>query len=291
MNHAPAPVDSTSLRESRLDPKQIIKWTVYSLLLLNWGLYIIEDWNNAGHTLRAGGSLVDWASAFATSLDLAAWFGLLFLWELETYALSDTADTPLVRWVFLFIRGVCYVFLAHTVVARAITVDDLRHMQPDTNISNLCQLADQGMSYAYNVHYTLIDKENCASLAKGERFYRIESTAVTDEEGYQVERISTWIDLQDAVTWLLIMATIEIAIWLQERNITGGPAMLVSRLGKAFYLVLFAHAAYWAFMGHWLYTWDQLLWIGGFFAIESNVKDWRKDINRLLGRSQSTAPP
>jgi hypothetical protein len=29
-------------------------------------------------------------------------------------------------------------------------------------------------------------------------------------------------------------------------------------------------------MGHWLYTWDQLLWICGFWAIEFNLKEWRE---------------
>jgi len=289
MNQASASAGSASPGKSGIDPKQVIKWTVYSLLLINWGVYIREDWVNAEHTLRLGGSVLEWASAFTTSLDLAAWFGLLFLWELETYALSDTADTPLIRWVFLIIRGICYVFLAHTVVARAITVEDLRHIQADPGISNLCQLADQEISYAYNVEYTLIDSQNCSSLATGDKFYQIESTAVTDESGYNVERLSTWIDLQDAITWLLVMATIEIAIWLQERNITGGPAMLVSRAGKAFYALLFAHAVYWIYMGHELYAWDQVLWIGGFFAIELNVKDWRKDINKLLGMAPKKA--
>ena len=33
-----------------------------------------------------------------------------------------------------------------------------------------------------------------------------------------------------------------------------------------------------AWRGHWLYSWDQVLWIAGFFAIELNVKDWRESI-------------
>ena len=56
----------------------------------------------------------------------------------------------------------------------------------------------------------------------------------------------------------------------------GGSLLLVSQAGKAFYAVLFLDAAYWAWMGHWLYTWDQLLWILGFWAIEFNLKEWRE---------------
>jgi hypothetical protein len=266
----------------RINPRQVVKWTVYILLLLNWSLYIAEDWQTAQHTLRDGGTVLQWASTFGTSLDLAAWFGLLFLWEVETYMLSDEADTPFVRSTFLAIRAVCYILLAHTVFSRAVTVYDLSQLEALPGITSLCQLEDNEFSFANNVHYTLIDQRNCASLSTGQRFYAIESTAVTDESGFAVERRSTFVDLGDAITWLLIMLTIEIAIWQQERNITGGPAMLISHAGKILYSVLFANAAYWAYLGHWLYSWDQLLWIGGFFAIEMNLSDWRKDIQRHI---------
>lgn len=255
---------------------QVVKWTVYSLLLLNWALYIREDWLNAQHTLRHGGSLLDWTSAFGTSLDEAAWFGLLFLWELETYALSEHAWTRFVRGLFLAVRGVCYVVLAHTVFAWGTTWNELRHAEPSTEVAGLCELGDRGISFTRNLDYTLIDQVNCAGLAVGPDLFFVDNSAVTDRAGLEIERRSAWFDLQDAVTWLLVMFTIELGIWLQERNISGGPLVVVNRIGKAFYAVLFLDAAYWAWMGHWLYTWDQLLWIGGFWAIEFNLKQWRE---------------
>jgi hypothetical protein len=271
------------------NPRQVVKWTVYTLLLLNWGLYIAEDWQTAQHTLSGSSSFLGWTSTFGTSLDLAAWFGLLFLWEMETYILSDDAHTRFISWTFLAVRLICYVFLAHTVLSRAETVYKLSQLEPSPGVTSLCQLADQELSYAYNVRYTLIDRSNCSTLSTGTSFYAIEDTAVADKTGFALERRSTYIDLQDAVTWLLIMLTIEIAIWLQDRNVTGGPVMFVSRLGKVFYGVLFAHAAYWAWLGHWLYAWDQLLWIGGFFAIEVNVSEWRKHIEKHYGKLKSKA--
>lgn len=243
---------------------------------MNWALYIREDWLNAQHTLRHGGSLLDWASAFGTSLDLAAWFGLLFLWELETYALSEQAWTRVVRALFLAVRGVCYVFLAHTVFAWSTAWIELRNAEPAEEVASLCELSDQGISFTRNLDYTLINEVNCAGLAAGPDLIFIDNSAVTDRAGLEIERRSAWFDLQDAVTWLLVMFTIELGIWLRERNISGGPLVLVNQLGKAFYAVLLLDAAYWAWMGHWLYTWDQLLWIGGFWAIEFNLKEWRE---------------
>jgi hypothetical protein len=277
--HAGNPeISATAVNERTINYQQVVKWTVYTLLLLNWALYIREDWLNAQHTLRNGGSLLDWTRAFGTSLDEAAWFGLLFLWELETYALSEHAWTRFVRRLFLAIRGVCYVFLAHTVFAWGTAWLGLHNLEPSQDVAHLCDLSGQGVSYTRNLDYTLIDEVNCAGLAVGAELFFVDNSAVTDRSGLEIERRSAWFDLQDAVTWLLVMFTIEIGIWLQERNITGGTLMLVSRLGKAFYAVLFLDAAYWAWMGHWLYTWDQLLWIGGFWAIEFNLKEWRDAI-------------
>ncbi|MSQ99486.1 MAG: hypothetical protein EXR85_09375 [Xanthomonadales bacterium] len=272
-----------------INPRQVVKWTIYILLLLNWGLYIAEDWQTALHTLGESSTFLDWTSAFSTSLDSAAWFGLLFMWELETYALSDEAYTPFIGWTFLAVRGICYVFLAHTVLSRAETIYELSDLQPSPGITSLCQLANQEISFAYNVDYTRIDDSNCHSLSAGTEFYPIEDTAVTDKPGLSVERWNTIVDLEDAIVWLLIMLTIEIAIWLQDREITGGPAMFVSHLGKVFYAVLFAHTAYWAWGEHWLYFWDQLLWIGGFFAIEMNVSEWRKHIEKHYAKLKEIA--
>lgn len=207
---------------------------------------------------------------------MTAWFALLFLWELETYALSEEASTRFLRRVFLCIRLVCYVFIAHTVVSRAISLNELRTAEAEPGLTSLCALADSDVSYANNLEYTLIDGENCATLSSGKQFWYVDNSAITDAPGFAIEQKSAWIDLQDAIVWLLVMLTIEIAIWLQSSNITGGALMLASRVGKLLYALLFAHAGYWAWRGHWLYSWDQVLWIAGFFAIELNVKDWRE---------------
>jgi hypothetical protein len=262
----------------RINLQQLIKWTVYVLLLFNWALYFQEDWQNAQHTLRNGGSLLDWSTAFGTTFDEAAWFGLLILWELETYALSDDALSRPVQWTFIGIRTACYIFLAHTVFAWGVAFMDLQQLEADPDITSLCQLAGQEVSFAYNQHYTLIDTQNCEQLSSDSVFFFVDPSAVTDAAGFVVERRSAWIDLQDAITWLLIMFSIELGIWLQERNITGGPLMLLSHAGKFFYAVLFVEAAYWAWMGHWLWAWDQTLWICGFWAIEYNMKEWREEI-------------
>jgi hypothetical protein len=272
---------------------QLVKWTVYSLLLLNFFYYAWDEWNMAQHSLRQGGSARDWVIAFATTIDEAAWFGLLFRWELETYWLPYDWHSPWAQRALKLLQLVCYVLIVNTVVSRVSDFNFLSGLQPMKGVNTPCQLADQQWSYTFNLDYSHIDAQNCSGFSTNTEFYAVESTAVTDTAGLKHERFSRYIDLQDAVTWLLVMFSIELAIWLQQREITGGRLMLASYAVKAFYSLLFFHAAYWIWNGHWVYGWDQLLWILGFFAIEMNVKDWREELREeepQAGHGQDAKP-
>ena len=264
---------------SRLDKGQIIKWVVYSLLLANFFYYFMEEMYIASHTLRQGGTLLDWAREFATSIDELGWFGLLFMFELETYALSDeTLEKKSVRWSIHGFRLICYVVLAQTVWARYATVTDFHQVTQATEVTSLCQLADQGISFGENYRYTIIDQSNCSELSSDDTFYYLDPSVVTDSDGYALERKLVYVDMNDAVVWLLVVWAIELAVWLQNRDIAGGRLMLATQAAKLFYAILFTHAAYWAWRGHWVYSWDQFLWIAGFWAIERNLSEWREEI-------------
>ena len=274
----------------RADKGQLVKWTVYSLLLVNWVFYAWEEWTIASHTLRQGGSLYEWTEAFATTIDEFGWFGLLFMFELETYALDD--ETLEQRWVAWSIHGVrllCYVMLVHTVVARVTTVMDVEAVQPVAGISDPCQLADQDISWGNNYEYEIITAENCAAFTDDPNLQQLEPMVITDTAGLDLERKNVWVDLSDAITWLLVIWAIELAVWLQNREITGGRLMVVSHAAKLFYAVLFTHAGWWAWNGHFVYAWDQFLWICGFWAIEMNLSEWRGEIKEDRALEVTTA--
>ena len=101
---------------------------------------------------------------------------------------------------------------------------------------------------------------------------------VTDRAGWELEKTNAWVDLSDAVFWLLVVWAIELVVFLQNRDITGGRLMLLSHAARAFYAVLVAHAVWWVWNGHWLWAWDQFVWIVGWWAIERNLTKWREDI-------------
>ena len=147
-----------------LDKGQVVKWTVYSLLLLNWAYYFVEEIYIASHVLRQGGTFLQWTEEFATTIDEFAWFGLLFMFELETYSLDEALEKPWVKWSIHGMRLVCYVFLMHTVYARVSALVDTHAVQPSTGIGQLCQVADQDISFGENYRYEIVTQENCEQV-------------------------------------------------------------------------------------------------------------------------------
>ncbi len=262
-----------------------IKWTVYTLLLINFGYYFWEEWVIAAHALRAGGTFLEWASAFAASLEEFAWFVLLAVFELETHALSDEAFTPRVERTLLFSGIFAFALLAHTLYAYAANGVDLeRKVTVLPGVTSLCELADQDVSFAYNMKYTTIDSENCAELSNATEYYQvIVESVVTDADGLTIEKQLAWVDVIELSVWLLIILGIETEVRLQDRGIVGGNLMRAVNMSKVlFYGTLWLVMAYWAYQSQWVYVWDEFLWIVGFAVIEMNVIEWREEIKEEL---------
>ena len=262
--------------------QQAIKWTVYTLLIINFVYYIFEDWNRAMHTLHAGSTFLDWTSEFATSIDESAWFLLLAMFEIETYVIDDEDWTGRLARTVRGIRLFCYVLIAHTVYAFVITLIDLQPTVVVEDVSNLCDMTGADVSYVYNLEYTEVNAQTCGELSDESQFYWLaDDPLVSDIAGLDLERDLAWVDLFEAVTWVLILLAIEAVVRLQGRGVTGGKLMSTANGASIFlYLALIAFGIYWATLSHWLYLWDELVWIGGFAAIEMNLSEWR---NELLG--------
>ncbi|MDJ0709086.1 MAG: hypothetical protein QNJ14_01795 [Woeseiaceae bacterium] len=260
--------------------QQVVKWVVYTLLIVNWGFYIAEDWTRAMHTVEPGDSIFKWLREFSTSIDESAWFLLLFMFELETYVLEDESWTG---WVAKTIHGVriaCFVMIAHTFVAYVIAADELTPTVLVADAAGVCDVADQDLSWVYNLEYTDITSENCASLSDTGEIYQVgNDPVVTSFEGLELERDLALVDVIEVTTWMLIILAIELVVRLQERDITSGRLITIAGRSKPFlYLILFALSVYWASLGHWLYAWDTFLWVAGFAAIEMNIQEWRDEI-------------
>ena len=266
--------------------QQTIKWTVYALLIVNFVFYVFEDWNRAMFTLDASSTALKWAGEFATTIDELGWFLLLFMFEIETYIVDDEDWTG---WIAHTVRGVrmfCYALIAHTVYAFSIVVIGLQPTVPVDDVANLCDLVGADVSYVYNLEYTDVNEQTCGELSDESQFFWLaDDPVVSDMAGLSLERDLAWADLAEVVIWLLILLAIEVIVRLQSHGVTGGT--LVSTLNAlkfALYASLIGLGIYWASLSHWLYLWDELVWIGGFAAIEMNVSQWRDE---LLGNEES----
>ncbi|MGI9270388.1 MAG: hypothetical protein ACR2QT_01335 [Woeseiaceae bacterium] len=267
--------------------QQAIKWTVYTLLLINFAYYIYEDWNRATYVLTSNSTFLQWAKEFATSIDEAAWFILLAMFELETYILDEKTWKGWVGHAVRATRLLCIVMIAHTIFAFSVAVNDLRPTVPIENATSLCDMVDDDVSYVYNLEYTDVTEQTCADLSTASEFYRVgEDPVVSDLNGLNLERDLAWSDLAEVIIWVIILALIEVVVRLQDRGITGGRLMSFANNSKLFlYLSLVGLGVYWAYLSHWLYLWDELVWILGFAAIEMNVSEWRDELLEVTGNA------
>ena len=266
-----------------LNTLQLLKLVVYSLLIFNFFLYIRDDFVTSSHTLRSGSTFLEITRSFATTIDESAWITLLLLFELETYLLSDDPLSRSKALLMQVIRLICYVSLAHTLYAWFGNLMELYASVPIEGVTSLCQMVSEDVSYAFNLVYTEINQSNCASLSTATQFFYVDPPTfliVEDHAGLVIEKQLAWIDLFEAITWLVILFTIEVAVWLQDRNIGKGFIFKVLKATKlSLYSLLWTAVAYWIYRGHYMFAWDEFVWIAGFTAIEMNMVEWRKEIN------------
>ena len=122
-------------------------------------------------------------------------------------------------------------------------------------VSSLCEMTTQDVSFVRNLKYTVVNESNCKELtAARSLFWTEEGTVVSNAEGWALETRLAWVDLFEASVWLLIVFLIEFIVWLQEREITSGPLLRGTNYASTvLYLTLLSMAAYWGWLSHWLY--------------------------------------
>ena len=183
------------------------------------------------------------------------------------------------------LRMACFVMIAHTMFAYVNEVIDLRPTLPVAEATELCDLADSGVSYVYNLEYTEVTRESCAGLSSASNFYWVgQDPVVTDMAGLRLARDLAWADVFEVAAWLLAILAIEIVVRLQERGVSGGTLIRAANWTKnLLFLFILGVGVYWATLSHWLYLWDEFLWIGGFMAIDMNLSEWRKELEDKTG--------
>ena len=126
----------------------------------------------------------------------------------------------------LVVRLCCYGFLAHTLYAYIFYAYELSQAQVVEGVSNLFVKWSDRMFPMPTTWFTQeISADNCANLSSANQFLYIDPPTffiVQDLAGLRIEKQLIWVDIVEAITWLLILATIEVTVYLQDRGIVKG---------------------------------------------------------------------
>jgi hypothetical protein len=268
------------------DRRRRFKWAVYALLLVDFVVYFAQDLQAAPYTLDERSSLREILAAWVTSIDLAAWFTLILLFELETGAPGRRAWTGAKRWAVRGLRLLCCATILHTSFAYEIALAEFQRPGRLAPADDVCALPD-GWSFLRNREYVEIDAGNCATLGRGPEFFVVgDDAVVTDRAGLIEGRILAWTELVESLAWLLVVGATEAIVRLRQPGApTRRATRALERLKAALYLLIVAIACYWGSKGQFLYLWDELVWVLGFLVIDGNIRG-----ARALPRALSASP-
>lgn len=258
----------------------ILKWIVYPLLILNFFYYLSDDLQTIQHTISDESSIRKWLNALAPSLDQLSWVLLIFVYEIETYWLEEDFDNKLVGFLMLAAKIVFVAFICNTIYTYAFYVSELPGMAEIEGITDLCALAGQDLSFYRNVVYTDITAQTCSTIQYSGALYSYPSDPlVTDAAGRIEDAQLRIIDLIEACVWLIILALTELSVRLQDRGIYKGAILTWDKRAKvALYFMLVLACIYWGWKGHFVYVWDEALWILSFLVLDNNLSIWRDEL-------------
>ena len=172
----------------------------------------------------------------------------------------------------------CYFFIVSAFlgyISKYMVITDLLPF----SLADVCTLVGTDWNYVVDLDdYPPIDAAACAAL-QGQQLLQISGTEII---GTREALGSAWglavIDIVNAGTWLIIVALLEIEVWLQLRHDLTGRMLGVGKYLKGFfYGVLFLAAAYWGVEGSFLDFWDAFLWLVAFIFIELNIFQWHEE--------------
>ncbi len=271
---------------------QLIKWAVYIGLTINFYFYWLDDLRSFRASLPEDVSLDDLLTNFSTTIDIIGWFGLIILFELETYALPDEAFTRRLVNSLRLGKLVCYLLIFYAAYGYTMEWLDTMNVALVEGVSSLCQVAGQGVSIQLDqVRFEEVTLANCAALSGDSVFYNLDGdVALVGQSLLPHLRTMGWLDIINAYVWLAVVALIEAEVWLQTKDRFGSRTLQGVRISKSlFYLVLIGNGVIWGVSGYYMWAWDAFLWIFGFWAIEFNLAYWEKERLEELAETK-TAP-
>jgi len=255
------------------------KYTIYCLLALNIYLFFREEYLAAAEIFGDGVGLSQLTEAFSATVDTAAWVVLLLIFELETAVIPDEKLEGGLQWLLFAIKAIAYLFIVWAFWGYVSKWMFLSETLPFT-VADVCSLIGSGFTWVDDLdQYPALDAASCAAL-QGQPLLQIAGTKVigTADAVRDIQNLAL-IDIINAADWLIIVALLELEVFLQLRDLLNERRLLIAKFTKGvLYSVLLFCAVYWGLLGDFLDFWDAFLWLVAFIFIEMNIFKWHEEI-------------
>lgn len=260
---------------------QVFKYSIYFFLCYNLYVFFIDDYHASSQTYPDGITLSNLVLAFATTIDTLSWIILLAVFELETWIIDDAKIKGATRWALNLIRAVCYIFIIYS--AWGYTNKFLMLMDYTAfSIDDVCALINSSYTQIITLDdYVPITLESCQILNQQELFQITGTNIISARESLDAAIYLALIDIVNSYAWLIIVAILEVDVYLQLKGKFTGFAFTSSKLLKmAVYSLLFVCAVLWGIDGAFIDFWDAFLWLLAFFFIEMNIFEWHAETEK-----------
>lgn len=256
-----------------------IKWLTYGWLTYNGYLFFVEEHEASQTTFNGQLTFSEIIKVFSGFIDTSFWLVLILLLELETYVIDDEIlKKPAVKWLMIGLRSICYAVIIYAVYGYISKMLFQSDIVPFT-IANPCDLVGQDFSLlTYYEKFDPISAENCQALA-GQEYHRLNGqNIIAPLADLNYAKWVSGIDVVNSITWLGVVALLEIDVWFQLKGELKGRLLKTSTVLKfILYGILFACALAWWYTGEFLDFSDAFLWLFAFFFIEMNLFQWQKE--------------
>lgn len=265
------------------------KWVIYLLLMWDTWYFLQEDLASSAAMFEGQVTLDNFIQTFSAFIDTLAWVVLLLVFEFETAIIPDEYLQGRLAWLLTGIKALCYAGILYAFYGYVTEFLVFQGVVPFA-ISDVCSLAGQGWNYVIKLDdYPVLDAASCVSL-QGQELFRVPDTElVGSSQGMIQAQHLTIVDVVNAATWLLVVAVLEVEVWMQLKDVLKDKLLQFGKYLKGLlYGILLLCAIYWGLKGDFIDFWDAFLWLVAFIFIELNIFQWHEEIEELHGEEGQT---
>ncbi len=257
---------------------RIFKYTIFALLAYDAVLFFEGDLIASAETFGENISWRNVIEAYSATFDTIAWVVLLLLFELETAIIPDHLLKGGLKWLIKGLAAVAYFFIIYSFYGYCVKYGVITDLVA-FNIADVCSLVGSDFTWVVTLdEYLPLDLASCTAL-NGQALVQVAGTSIIGTQSALDDAIRLAIvDIVNAADWLIIVALLEIEVFLQLKNMLSNKLLIALKYIKGFfYLILLFCAAYWGFKSSFLDFWDAFLWLLAFIFIELNIFQWHSE--------------